>query len=96
MEPSPAPPAGLTLPRPGLRAGRKCDSWCRLGTRSPRPREPPGRQHDRGSGCSAARTQCAKRARRPDHKRGPQRGSSRRRPPTAGQTFTRLSLRAGR
>ncbi|KAJ1208354.1 hypothetical protein NDU88_003740 [Pleurodeles waltl] len=62
VEPSPAPPAGPTLPRPGFRAGRECDSWCRLKPSGLRPRKPP------------AHTQHAKRARRPDANAGPSAG----------------------
>ncbi|KAJ1182113.1 hypothetical protein NDU88_007308 [Pleurodeles waltl] len=74
VEPSSAPPAGLTPTRPGLRAGRECNFWFRCEVGGLRPLEPPGRRRDRGPGSSAARSQRAKRAWRPDRKRGPQRG----------------------
>ncbi|KAJ1151801.1 hypothetical protein NDU88_004580 [Pleurodeles waltl] len=74
VEPSTDTPSGLILPRLGLRAGRKCNNWCRFKVGGPRPHEPPGRRRDRGPGRSAARSQHAKRARHPDRRRGPQRG----------------------
>ncbi|KAJ1200100.1 hypothetical protein NDU88_003928 [Pleurodeles waltl] len=52
VEPSTDPPAGLILLRLGLRAGRRCNTWCRFETGGPRPHEPTGRRRDRGPGRS--------------------------------------------
>ncbi|KAJ1218277.1 hypothetical protein NDU88_005860 [Pleurodeles waltl] len=79
VEPTPAPPAGPTQPRPGLRDGRGCNDWHKFQPGGSHPREPPGHRRDHGPGRSAAHTHRTWRAQRPERRSGPQRRQSRRR-----------------
>ncbi|KAJ1214460.1 hypothetical protein NDU88_002079 [Pleurodeles waltl] len=79
VEPTPAPPAGPTQPRPGLRDGRGCNDWHKFQPGGSHPREPPGHIRDHGPGRSAAHTHRTWRAQQPERRSGPQRRQSRRR-----------------